>query len=90
MNKADLFYGILIGLIAALAGSCLFVVLFTPYSISNAVTILSANGQLANTLRLGAILNLIAFFVMLHYKKDLMARGVFLATILIAIITILI
>jgi len=90
MNKADLFYGMLIGFIASIVGSCLFVIIFTPYSISDAVQILSPKGQLANTIRLGAILNLIAFFMLLHYKKDLMARGVFLATIIIAIITLLI
>jgi len=90
MNKADLFYGILIGFISAIFGSCLFVIIFTPYSISDAVQILDTKGQLANTIRLGTILNLIAFFVLLHYKKDLMARGVFLSTIIIAIITLLI
>ncbi len=90
MNKIELFYGILIGFVSTIIGTCLFVIIFTPYTISEAVQVLSANEQLANTLRLGAILNLIAFFVLLHYKKELMARGVFLATIILAIITLLI
>ena len=90
MNKIDLLYGILIGFVSTIIGTCLFVIIFTSYNISDAVQILSANGQLANTVRLGAILNLIAFFVLLHYKKELMARGVFLATIILAIITLLI
>ncbi len=90
MNKIELFYGILIGFVSTVIGSCLFVIIFTPYTIAEAVQVLSANGQLANTVRLGAILNLIAFFVLLHYKKELMARGVFLATIILAIITLLI
>ena len=47
-----------------------------------------ATDNLGKIITLGAVLNLIAFFILLHYKKDLMARGVILATIILAILTI--
>jgi len=90
MNKIDLLYGFFIGIVAALIGSYLFIVLFTEYNFSVSFQILKAQGQLGKVITLGAILNLIAFFTLLKLRKELMARGVILATIILAIATILI
>jgi len=87
MNKIDLFYGFLIGLIATSVGAYIFIVLFTDYGFIEGIETLRARGQLGKLITLGAILNLIAFFSLLKLKKELMARGVVLATIILTVIT---
>ncbi|HEX9979563.1 MAG TPA: hypothetical protein VGB50_03235 [Flavobacterium sp.] len=87
MNKADLFYGVLIGIVASLIGSFIFIMLFTDYGFIEGIRLMKAKGYLGKIITLGAIFNLIAFFVLLHYKKELMARGVVLATIILTFIT---
>lgn len=87
MKKFDLIIGILLGIVAAVAGSFIFITLFTGYSFVNGITVMKTAGHLGKIITLGAILNLLLFFILLHYKKELMARGVVLATIILTIIT---
>ena len=87
MKKTDLLIGIVIGLVTALAGSLLFIILFIDNNIEIGIGKVQASDNLGKIITLGAVLNLIVFFTLLHYKKDLMARGVILATILLAIAT---
>jgi hypothetical protein len=49
---------------------------------------MKAEGKLGKLITLGAMLDLVAFGVLLKMNKDLMARGVVLAVIIIAIFTI--
>lgn len=90
MEKKDLFIGILIGLVAAFIGIFLFVTFFTDYDFVEGVKILKSQDSLGKLIALGAVLNIIAFFILLKLKKDLMARGVVLATIALTILTIVI
>ena len=90
MNKLDLLYGFVIGIVTALIGSYLFIVLFTAYNFTEGFQILRSQDQLGKVITLGAILNLIAFFTLLKIKKELMARGVILATIILTIATIIV
>ncbi|RZJ66706.1 MAG: hypothetical protein EOO50_08405 [Flavobacterium sp.] len=87
MDKTDFILGLLIGLTGALAGSFLFIVLFTNYSVMDGLHIIRQTGQISKVLALGAIVNLVAFFILLQLKKDLMARGVVLSMIVITVIT---
>lgn len=87
MKKIDLFYGLIIGLISASIGVYLFVVLFTEYEFFEGYSILKAQGQLGKLIALGAILNLVVFFLLLKFNKELMARGVVFATLLLTIFT---
>ena len=87
MKKSDLVIGMLIGVIAAWIGSYLFIILFTHYTYIDGLRIMKAEGHLGKIITLGAIMNLIAFFILLHFKKELMARGVVMATILLTIVT---
>ncbi len=75
-RKIDLLYGFLIGVAASFIGAILFVLIFTNYDPIDGLQIIRANGQLGNLLKLGALLNLIIFFVMLRYDRDMMARGI--------------
>lgn len=87
MKKIDLFYGLIIGLISASIGVYLFVVLFTEYQFLEGYSILKTQGQLGKLIALGAILNLAVFFLLLKFNKELMARGVVFATLLLTIFT---
>ncbi len=88
MKKIDLLYGFIIGLIATFIGSYLFVVIFTSYSFQPGLVIMIHEGRLGKLITLGAVLNLISFFLLLKINKEMMAKGIILATIVMAICTI--
>ena len=48
---------------------------------------IKTQGYLGKIITLGAVLNVIAFFILLRYNKEMMARGVILATIMLTIFT---
>ena len=90
MKIINLLIGVVIGLATAFAGSYLFLELFTNYGFETGIKIMKTEGLLGKIITLGAILNLIAFFILLQLKKDMMARGVILATIILALITVIV
>lgn len=87
MKKIDLLIGMVVGILAAFLGSFIFITAFTEYTFTNGIGVMKSAGHLGKVITLGAILNLIIFFTLLHFKKELMARGVVLATILLTIVT---
>lgn len=89
MKKIDLVYGFIIGIISTLVGTILFLLLFTDFHSINDITIIRQEGILGKVITLGAILNIFIFFILLKNNKELMARGVVLATIILAILTII-
>jgi hypothetical protein len=90
MKKMDLIYGVLIGVVCCFLGSFLFVTLFTKYGFMEGVAAMREQDSLGKLITLGAVVDLIVFFVLLKYNKDLMARGVILSLILLSIFTLLI
>ena len=90
MKKTDLLIGVFIGIIASIIGSYVFIELLTEYNFIEGVKILRFQGKLGKIISLGSVLNLIVFFLLLKFNKELIARGVILGTILLAIITLLI
>jgi len=87
MKKIDLLYGMIIGIIAACIGVYLFIAAFTDYEFMVGFSILKSEGKLGKLIALGTVLNLFAFFYLLKINKELMARGVVLATIILAVVT---
>ena len=87
MKKTDLLIGALIGFVATFLGTYIFFTFCTEYSFLEGVKGMKSQGFLGKVITLGAILNLVAFFILLKMNKELMARGVVFATILLAIIT---
>jgi hypothetical protein len=71
-------------------GSYIFIEVFTEYNFIEGIKILRFQGKLGKIISLGSILNIIVFFLLLKFNKELMARGVILGTILLTIITLLI
>lgn len=89
MNKIELLYGFVIGILASVFGIYIFVACFTDYNFLLGIEIMKSQGKLGKLITLGSILDLIAFAVLLRLNKELMARGVVLAVIVIAFVTLL-
>jgi riboflavin transporter FmnP len=88
MVKKEVVIGLLIGLIANAIG--LFISATLLGNEDDFVSVLkraSAEGFLGKLISLGAVLNLIAFFIFIKKKQDYRARGVLLATIFVALFT---
>ena len=87
MNKTELFIGFLIGFATTLLGSYLFITFFTEFNFIAGIEIMKSQGNLGKIITLGSILTLIAFGILLKINKEIMARGVVLSVIIMAIIT---
>lgn len=87
MNKIDLLIGFLIGIVACILGCFLFISFFTDFDYIAGIQAMKSEGKLGKLITLGSILDLMAFGILLRMNKDIMARGVVLAVIVIAIIT---
>ena len=87
MKKTDLALGVLIGIIASVIGSFIFIKAFTGYSFVEGLETMKAEGKLGKIITLGSILNVVVFFILLKFNKEMMARGVILGTILLTIVT---
>jgi hypothetical protein len=88
MIKKEVVIGLLVGLIANAIG--LFISATLLGNGSDFLAVLKsahAEGFLGKLISIGAILNLIAFFIFIKRKQDYRARGVLLATIFVAIFT---
>ena len=83
-------YGAIIGFLATILGSYLFLKTFTTYDFKFAIEVMISEGYLGKLIALGAILNIGIFFLLLKMKKELMARGVVLAVLILTIITLFI
>lgn len=90
MNKKDVFLGFLIGFATTLLGSYLFITFFTEFKFIAGIQIMKSQGNLGKIITLGSILTLIAFGILLKMNKEMMARGVVLAVIALAILTLFI
>ena len=88
MIKKEVGIGFLVGLIVNAVGLFLAIQLFgNGDGIETTIKQAIANGFFGKLLSIGAILNLITFFIFLKKKQDYRARGVLLATILVAIVS---
>ena len=92
MNKKEFLVGLFSGFLANTVGAILTVVLlFQEIKISNISKIISdsiSDNYITKLISLGAIINLFVFFVFLKYNYDERARGVLVATFIMAILTI--
>jgi hypothetical protein len=82
MNKLNILYGVLIGMITTLIGSYLFIEIFTENSFIVGIKIMKMNNNLGKIITLGAILNLVVFYILLKLNREDFAKGVILALIL--------
>lgn len=90
MRNLDLIYGALMSLVLSAIGSFIFIELFTGFDFIRGIAFYKLHGLLGKIITLGAVLNLVLFFMLLKWNKDLMAKGVILGTIILTIVTLLV
>ncbi|MCF6306531.1 MAG: hypothetical protein L3J09_01095 [Flavobacteriaceae bacterium] len=84
--KKEVIFGLLIGLIANVTGSYLYIYFFSDYGLEETIKNALLQDVFGNIIALGAILNLFVFFIFLKKNQFYRARGVVLATVVSAII----
>lgn len=88
MIKKEIFIGIFVGLIANAIGLYIAAnLLGQGDDFAKVIEAAAKEGFLGKLISLGAVLNLIAFFVFIKKKQDYRARGVLLITVFIAVFT---
>jgi len=85
----EILIGFLIGLVANISGSYLYIFFFSKYELETTVEIALEQDVFGNIIALGALLNLGVFFIFLKKKKYYRARGVIAATLMAAIIIVI-
>ena len=92
LNKKEVFFGLFSGFLANFLGMIItIIVLFQETNSSNIFKIINdsfLDNSISKLISLGAILNLIVFFIFLKYDYEERAKGVLLATFIITILTI--
>ena len=89
LNKKEVLFGLLSGFLANLLGLIITViVLFQNINFLKIITDLISENLITKLISLGAVVNLIVFFIYLKFDYEERARGVLLATFIIAILTI--
>ena len=89
LNKKEVFLGLLSGFLANLLGVIITVIiLFQNFDIFKIINDSICENFITKLISLGAIVNLIVFFIFLKYDYEERARGVLVATFIIAILTI--
>ena len=84
--KKEVFIGLIIGLLANIAGSYLYIYFFSVYNLEETIQHALAKDVLGNIIALGAILNLFVFFIFIKKNQIYRARGVLFATVVSALI----
>lgn len=87
--KKEIGIGIITGILANVLGVLLYILLFSDRGVDATLQKAFAEGYLGKIITLGAVLNLVAFFVFIKKKQDYRARGVLIATVIIAVFTML-
>ena len=81
----EILIGFVVGLLANAAGTYLYIFFFSDYELEETLKQAVEKDLIGSLIALGAILNLLAFFVFLKKKQNYRARGVLMATILAAL-----
>ena len=86
IEKRQMIYGGIIGLIVPPIAFVIWIFLLTNYSIIQALDLVEQGNLYSEVLSLSAIANMLAFYFFLNKKKIFIARGIMLITILLAFI----
>ncbi len=85
--KKEVLIGFAIGIFATLCGFFVYVEYVSELGFENTVAILKDWNLLGKMLAIGAIPNLFVFMIFIKKKQDSRAKGVLIATIFIAVAT---
>ncbi len=87
--QKEILIGFLVGLLATAAGFFIYLEFVSPYSFEESLRILKEGGLYGKVLGLAALPNLFVFFVFLKKKQELRARGVLLASFVVAFLVLI-
>ena len=82
--KKDIIIGVLVALFATFGGVYLYLEYFSRYEFNETIQMIKEGNLYGKVISLAAISNLFVFFIFIKKKQDNRAKGVLLATILIA------
>jgi len=85
--KTKIFLGIILGFVANLVGIVLYILIFLDANLSDALYKIRTFNLLGGIIALGAAFNFLPFYILLNKNKVYMARGVLIATVIAALIT---
>lgn len=90
MIKKEVFIGFIVGLIANAIGFIIAILIFgNGEDLTMAYRQSLAQGFFSKLVSMGALLNLVVFFLFIKQRRDYRARGVIMATIVVTIATFL-
>ena len=87
--QKEILIGFLVGLLATASGFFIYLEFVSPYSFEEGLRILKEGGLYGKVLGLAALPNLFVFFIFLKKKQDLRARGVLLASFVVAFLVLI-
>ncbi len=85
MIKKEIAIGLIVGLIANFIGIFLYSNVVSDDGLLQTLSLAKQNDFLGKIISIGAIFNLVAFFIFIKKRQDYRARGVLLITVLIAV-----
>jgi hypothetical protein len=88
-QKIHLLYGTILGLLLGFLGSYLFLKIFTNYSFVEGWKALKFQGEQGKLITIGALPNLLVFFILLKLDREMMARGIVFSMILLTTLTLI-
>ncbi|MCF6213913.1 MAG: hypothetical protein L3J45_07810 [Flavobacteriaceae bacterium] len=89
MVKKEIGIGFIVGIIATAFGGFAFLEFFVDFNSQNTIPFLLENNLFGKILGLSALPNLFVFFIFLKKKQDYRAKGVVLASFLIAFLVLI-
>lgn len=70
-------------------GAYLFMKIFTHYDFIDGWKALKMQGEQGKLIAIGALPNMLVFFILLKFDQEMMARGIILSMILLTLVTLL-
>ncbi|WP_139955727.1 hypothetical protein [Flavicella sediminum] len=86
-QQKEIVIGFLVAIFATLSGMYLYVELFSKHGFAETFQMIEDGDLYGQIITLGAVSNIFVFFVYLKKKQELRAKGVLMATIVIALFT---
>ncbi|GIM55604.1 hypothetical protein [Capnocytophaga cynodegmi] len=85
-HQKEILIGFLVGLIANGLGILLYILIFSKYGIETTLQDAYQKGYLGSLIGLGGILDLLSFFLFLRLGRDERAKGVLMASFVLALV----
>ncbi|ATA72160.1 MULTISPECIES: hypothetical protein [Capnocytophaga] len=85
-HQKDIIIGLFVGLIANALGILLYILIFSRHSIELTIRDAYVKGYLGALIALGGLLDLASFFVLLRLGQDNRAKGVIMASMILALV----